>query len=59
MFQSLTKFVQPTQSSHIVRRGRFGQLAAPRARIPLADRCRRALRGAGGKPSTCLPPRAS
>eukprot|EP00959_Pyramimonas_sp_CCMP1952_P000720 14013-Pyramimonas_sp.AAC.1 len=38
MFKSLRKFIQPTQSSHIVRRGRVGKLAAPRARIPAAHR---------------------
>eukprot|EP00959_Pyramimonas_sp_CCMP1952_P002302 47796-Pyramimonas_sp.AAC.1 len=38
-------FAQLAQSSHIVRRGRVGQLAAFRAGIPLAHRCRRALRG--------------
>eukprot|EP00959_Pyramimonas_sp_CCMP1952_P338673 7092248-Pyramimonas_sp.AAC.1 len=45
MFKFLTKFVQSTQSSHIVRRRRVGELVAPRARIPLAYRCPRALRG--------------
>eukprot|EP00959_Pyramimonas_sp_CCMP1952_P359178 7520628-Pyramimonas_sp.AAC.1 len=38
-------FAQSAQRSHIVRRGRAGQLGAPRAGIPLAHRCRKALRG--------------
>eukprot|EP00959_Pyramimonas_sp_CCMP1952_P364516 7633372-Pyramimonas_sp.AAC.1 len=45
MFKYLTIFAQAAQSSHITRRRWVGQLAAPRAGIPLAHRCRRALRG--------------
>eukprot|EP00959_Pyramimonas_sp_CCMP1952_P213244 4461870-Pyramimonas_sp.AAC.1 len=50
---SQNEFQYPSQSSEngpqviIVRPGRVRQLAAPRARIPLAHRCRRALRGTG------------
>eukprot|EP00959_Pyramimonas_sp_CCMP1952_P355700 7449992-Pyramimonas_sp.AAC.1 len=43
--KSLTSSEKPTQVSHIARPGQLGQLAAPRAGIPLAHRCRRALRG--------------
>eukprot|EP00959_Pyramimonas_sp_CCMP1952_P121679 2544213-Pyramimonas_sp.AAC.1 len=38
-------FKKPTPGHDIVRPGRVGQLAAPRAGIPLAHRCTRALRG--------------
>eukprot|EP00959_Pyramimonas_sp_CCMP1952_P115158 2407396-Pyramimonas_sp.AAC.1 len=45
MVKSLAIFEKPTPGHHMVRPGRVGQLAAPRAGIPLARRCRRALRG--------------
>eukprot|EP00959_Pyramimonas_sp_CCMP1952_P061393 1282952-Pyramimonas_sp.AAC.1 len=53
-------FAQPAEISHIVRRGRVGQLAAARAGIPLAHRCRRALRGITLKlPATNWEPRGA
>eukprot|EP00959_Pyramimonas_sp_CCMP1952_P345358 7232356-Pyramimonas_sp.AAC.1 len=50
MFKSLRKFVQPTQSSHIVRWGRVGQLAPAVNRQPglrSAGPSSRPLRGQG------------